>query len=527
MGKFVLEGVLQFTDKSKPGIDSASKGAGKLSKAFNAAKAAMAAAGVVAAVKLVADLSALGAQVERTSSAFDAISGSSLAAEANLDAMRKATRGAVTDTELMEHASRLLQMGLVDGSRELGEFTEMAVTLGTAMGRDVNQSVEEFALLMANQSIPRLDTFGISASEVRDRMAELADENENYTREQRFTIAVNEQGAAAMDRLAGATSEAADSAARGRAAFGNLKDEVGRAVAGVFQNAGNVFADLTGGLTDNLRIANDLRGEYSLLRLNFAMLADSLGATNTLFDQQKEEQAGLQAAYEILSPTISGFVAELNGMEDAQRAATDAAAEASMAYNDQAASLSTLSEAALVNQQLEALAVAQEAGVISAQELADAQRALLVEFGLLTPAEEAAQAAIDSLRQQFESGSISAQQFADGVRSLKTQVDEFESRDITLDVHFNVDEFPQLPGQGTLRTGEDARALQFGGNASGRYLVGERGPELIDVPPGSFAHSTRSVSNAINIGAVNVNNAAGLDAMLRNMRREQMQGVNI
>jgi len=151
----------------------ASQSTDKMAQAIAAAGITLSIAFVAKAGKAIVELGELGAAAQRTERAFTNISGGATVAAAHLDAMMVATNGAISRTEAMAQAARLLQMGLVDSSESLGDFTEMAVRLGTAMGRETNQAIEEFSLLMSNQSIMRLDTFGISAAQVRVRIVEL------------------------------------------------------------------------------------------------------------------------------------------------------------------------------------------------------------------------------------------------------------------------------------------------------------------------------------------------------------------
>jgi len=95
--------------------------------------------------------------------------------ESMLSQLRPATMGVVSDFQLMKSGAQLISMGLVDSAESAAKMSEMAVTLGAAMGTDATESMESFALMLANQSIPRLDTFGISSGKVRTRINELMD----------------------------------------------------------------------------------------------------------------------------------------------------------------------------------------------------------------------------------------------------------------------------------------------------------------------------------------------------------------
>ena len=194
MAKKTIEIVLQATDKASKVIanlgktsekaadnlddlDSASKDASKdvsgLSGAVKGLGTVLSVAAVATAAKAAWQLGELGAQSERTGHAFEMISGGADEARKRLDAMRVATRGAMSEQQMMGSANQLMQMGLANNADELENITKMAVKLGGAMGNKAGPSIESFSLMLANQSIPRLDTFGISAGKVRTRILEL------------------------------------------------------------------------------------------------------------------------------------------------------------------------------------------------------------------------------------------------------------------------------------------------------------------------------------------------------------------
>jgi len=136
-------------------------------------------------------------------------------------------------------------MGLADSSESASEMAEMATRLGMAMGEDATASMENFALMMANQSVPRLDSFGISASAVRTRIDELMSSVEGMTREQAFAMAVAEEGAVALERLGDAGKEgAAAGMAQLGATFDNVKATIGTAFLPIFNKVLGVLSNL-------------------------------------------------------------------------------------------------------------------------------------------------------------------------------------------------------------------------------------------------------------------------------------------
>jgi len=221
-------------------------------------KSALMGMAAVGAAKAIWELGELGAQSIRTGHAFEMISGGTQEATRNLDAMKRATRGAMSEQEMMAHSSRLMQMGLASSSEELEELTTMAVRLGSAMGRDATGSVEDFALMLANQSIPRLDTFGMSAGRARKQIMELQAANESLTREEAFLQVVREQGAEAMERLGEATEDEMLAVEQSTAAWLDLKAALGEMVA-------PAVATVAGSLATATREVLSHRDEVTLL----------------------------------------------------------------------------------------------------------------------------------------------------------------------------------------------------------------------------------------------------------------------
>jgi len=216
--------------------DDELQGVQKTAKAVGTALAAMATIGTV---KALHEFARLGAESIRTRNAFTAISGGADQASARLEAMQRATRGAISEQQAMAVASRLMQMGLASNAGELEKIAGMAVRLGSAMGKDAAGSIEEFAMMLANQSIPRLDTFGISSSKVRSRMEELRATTAGMTREAAFMAAVTEQGAAAMERLGPAVEDEA-------LAFERLDAQIADSKAALAEQLAPAWADFLG-----------------------------------------------------------------------------------------------------------------------------------------------------------------------------------------------------------------------------------------------------------------------------------------
>jgi hypothetical protein len=338
---FKLEAILEFKDQSEAGLKQARENATGLERAVQAAGKAIAAYLVAEGARATYELARLGAEAARTEQTFEAISGGAIAASERLEAMRSATRGAISDQEAMAAANRLMQMGLANSTEELEGLTTMAVRLGTAMGRDAGESIEEFALLLANQSIPRLDTFGISAGNVRSRIRELQEETTGLTREQAFLQATQEEGIKAMARLGEASIDTQLQVEKQTAAWQNLKAEVGQQLAPTLGAVSEETAGLTQRMTDWYAAAREGRIEAGFFQRTIDNWNYGLTGTSRLMQEAAQQQRNLAAA----SKLSAGQAADYEAMNNALRVTSEVANPASDALSAAASAAADLSAA--------------------------------------------------------------------------------------------------------------------------------------------------------------------------------------
>lgn len=190
-------------------------------------------------IEFGAQLYQLGDQAIKARSVFQVLSGGSGDATVTLDKLREATNNTVSDVDLMTGANRILAMGIADSNDEMVTMVDTAVTLGQAMGLGPSEAIENFSLLMANQSIPRLDSFGISAQKVRERMDELTASGMDTS--EAFSMATMEQATIAMEKLAPVVDANVTAIDRVGTSLDNVKASAGENLAtGV-----NAILDLT------------------------------------------------------------------------------------------------------------------------------------------------------------------------------------------------------------------------------------------------------------------------------------------
>jgi len=226
-------------------IDPAAGLLGSLGKvAMVAAPIAAVGAAVVGLTKDLGDSGQVAIQTERK---FAAFSGGASQAADNLVAMRAATDNGMASMDAMGAASMLLSMGLADSGEKAAHLTRMAMMLGPAW-RDAETNINDFTMLLANQSIRRLDQFGLSVEGVRAKRDEFM--AQGFAKDIAFTNAVLEIGAHKMKQLEDAGVKAATSAQQLAAAWKNLRTELGKSFA---QPVADLEASLAAGLAVTTR----------------------------------------------------------------------------------------------------------------------------------------------------------------------------------------------------------------------------------------------------------------------------------
>lgn len=175
---------------------------------------------------IVGKLNDIGLEAQANRSIFAEMTKTIGGSDAVLEQLRTATGGIVDDVTLMGGASSMLRMGLAGNSDELATLTEMAIRLKKPT-ETATEAIDNFSLMLSNQSVQRLDSFGISSAAVRTRINELLDSGQALNREEAFKMAVMEQGAAALDKLGSAAYVSESSLNRVNTRIQNLVTSLG------------------------------------------------------------------------------------------------------------------------------------------------------------------------------------------------------------------------------------------------------------------------------------------------------------
>lgn len=229
LGKDQASKVLSGVGSAVSGLGSVAAGVATGGLALAAAAVVGLGAAAVGATIGITKLAFAAADIEGTRLTFERLTHDLGGSTAALKGLKEATRDMVSEADLMAASNKFLTMGITETAKETAYMAKMATQLGLAMGTDATKSMEDFALMMANQSIPRLDTFGISSAAVRKRIDELKEATEGLSKEEAFKIAVMEQGAIAMEKVGEQGESATATTLRWKAAIDDLKTGIGRA----------------------------------------------------------------------------------------------------------------------------------------------------------------------------------------------------------------------------------------------------------------------------------------------------------
>lgn len=309
------EGMVDATDDVGEGMEKTGKSAMELEAQMNLLQNAFDAVRSVAQQGL--ELAQVGAQAERVEQRFNALAAQAGGAEVILAAFQDGAGGAASEMEAMAASSKLLQMGLVTDADSMRRVVEMATRLGDQT-QSVSNRIFDFALMLANSSVPRLDNFGISSGRVRTRIKELQDATEGLDRQTAFMQATLEIGADSLDILGERVEDNAMAFEKAQAKMADARVELGKKLAPAFAAAMNAVTGLHDTTIIFVGVASTLLGIIIKFGPAFKALAVGLKTSMLTLGALMVAIPALVAAFEMLLNVVD----EINV---AQEAATDAA----------------------------------------------------------------------------------------------------------------------------------------------------------------------------------------------------------
>lgn len=231
--------IIQGEDKLTSPAGSATKSLGGLGAAAKIAGGLLTIAFAKRAVDASVKVAKLGANSLMARDRLVAFAGGSARATTMMNALIDSSDGTIDRFTAATHAARLLQMGMVDTTDEMSLTGAIVGKLGDQT-LTLEQRMRTFTMLLANQSVRRLDTFGLSVEGVTARQKEL--EAQGYSTSDAFKTAVFEEAEVALGILGDTSESAATKIARMETALTNVKTSFAELIVGAVESSVSVDA---------------------------------------------------------------------------------------------------------------------------------------------------------------------------------------------------------------------------------------------------------------------------------------------
>lgn len=295
MGKLTEIIITATTQQFDRGIDRVTTGfrnAGQAGQSLNAGLSSLtntvsAMAGAFAVVevgKFALDASLAADNVATMRTSMVSLSGGAGAAVKNMEALDRATMGIASESEKLAIGQQFLGMQLVDNAADLERVITASTRLGgTFQNLGAKEAADQFALMIANTSDARLDSFGLNSGRVRERINELMETTAGMTREMAFFQATMEEAEVSMQRLGPASLSTTQHVQAAASAFDEMKIAIGELVnaTGIIDtlaaDAKQLFDEINAGVTAwqgviaNINKIETLEAQNELQSLNDAV----------------------------------------------------------------------------------------------------------------------------------------------------------------------------------------------------------------------------------------------------------------
>lgn len=268
------------------------------------------------------------AQAEALGQATDNLAkGIGESGDAMVSAIQQASGQTISQLGAMQAANKAMMFGLVENKGQMAELTQIAITLGAAMGQDATKSIDDLTTALGRQSPMILDNLGITlkleeayqiyAAQLGKTVEQLTEQE----KKQAFVNAALEKGKERVAQLGDATTGAAADSQRLSAAWSD------------FQVAfGGLLTQMSGGIniaTQFIRALERGANSWAWIIDTNAALKD---ADNTMARFVGGSLEGMVAA------AIPGGAAILN-LSNALTTTADAAEQNAVAHQNSAAAM--------------------------------------------------------------------------------------------------------------------------------------------------------------------------------------------
>lgn len=455
-------------------------------------------------------------------------SSASLASSMGLDmdeilvAVRTASKGMVSDTDIMASASRALLLGVGGNAEAMGKLMEVAAVRGRAMGLSTTQAFNDIVTGIGRNSRQILDNLGIvldlddAYEKYSKELGKNADQLTETEKKQAMMNAVIEDTVPLLEETGGLIVDNAGKWEQLGAAMKNVTDEKKKALSDS-ELLNDVLDDgitvLQGASAATIQHAEDMeylnkalevgiinQGNFWALKGKHARWTESTSESiDYVIDKVKE----LEASYALSSDELK-FVNQDIGYYN------DLAERAGVVTGDYAEEMVglegvTLDASLAMQNYTESLLfkIASE-GLSSEAALSLAKSMGLVDDNTMFAATQT-----ELLRQRYDEGIITAEQYETAIANLADELDRIQSKSVTIDIttiRREIDELKRVGRDGvqafTKASGGLIRGAAAGAMIGAPTLVGERGPEVAFMPEGTRIISHHDAMKSLGGGGV-------------------------
>jgi len=176
-------------------------------------------------------------KLKNMETAFNTLTSSAESSSVGISKLRGATRGTVSDFNLLQQANNAMILGVTKNTDEMAHMFNMAKRLGDALGRDAASSVESLITGIGRQSRLMLDNIGIivKSDEAYKKYAQelnkTSDQLTDAEKKQAFLNATIEAAEKKVSKLPPATKKTSDKFNEFGATLKNVSLELGNTIA--------------------------------------------------------------------------------------------------------------------------------------------------------------------------------------------------------------------------------------------------------------------------------------------------------
>jgi hypothetical protein len=379
-----------------------------------------------------------GAELEYTRTKFDNLAESiGIVSDALLVDLREATRGTVSDAELVAGAANFMALGLADTHDEVVRLTRVA----GALGMNMNQLV----LTLTNQTTMRFDALGVSVEGFDEKVKAL--EASGLSAQEAFSEAFLQQAEEQIERVGDIADTSAGKIMTMESAFKNLGDAIKLSFSDSLDQVAPTMATLADGWAQNITLGTQMTeiiGKIQDAMKSGIITSDEydniikeISGTNGLAIPTTEQltiaQNALNEIYRdsiiAADQTAESMIAQsiaAKQAEEANKKAATAQQEVADATNNADAAMRSYSESLLFKIASEGLS-------------AEAAYDLAVKMGLVDQNTVAATKQVNIYKQLLDDGIITQAQYNKLVKDLAEDIENLPEGK-RLEIDHNIDE---------------------------------------------------------------------------------------